>query len=694
MDAVVYALSKGYTDAAIPAWAKQPEKPTYNKTEVGLGNVSNLAPADLPVSNATAEALATKVNKDGTKVLSTNDYSTLEKEKLQNIEAGAQKNVKSDWNISDNSSDAFIANKPTIGTMAAEAKESYRTAAQQDTIDNTHLTNIIAGSNVTVTANGQERTISVTGVNLPDKFTSTENGLGTIGANNTYDSSLLTPIIVGLPLAPDDLVIFANGYQGEVTVVNGGTYDATTILQPQDVSWGNIGGTISNQGDLVAELAKKVNEVEGMGLSQNSFSNDEKNKLAGIAIADGDIAGLVKTSNVDLQVAVDSSGFMSVNGLSTILADKVDETDFTNYQTSTDERLDIIEDDIAEKQIMTGTVTLEASNWALDGDVYKQTISYVNAYPEANGWFYLAQSTDDSDDIVAASGPVKLQTVTTQGSLTFTVPRLPTDSVNVFVVRFPNQEIIHSINPEEVQNFTYDIVLPSTDWVADSTWGYKLQYTANWIEVNGFDYMCQPEQEIWAQLATVGNLGMLRVTTTGEMEFILSSAPTFDIPVHIRKDAIRIPVGSYDQLLAERITALEQKMRFITGDGGYFYTDNPDADPNGVLDGEWERVGGFLVGYDGDGSSAGTYGVVGNTGGKAKQRFESPVAAYTTPTGDVFGANTNTILLTNTKTGFVGASATLSDIPSNATGKYSYYTSEESILPPYRVVYCWHRKDS
>lgn len=47
------------------------------------------------------------------KQLSTNDYTTSEKDKLAKISAGAEVNVQSDWNVSDTASDAFIKNKPT-----------------------------------------------------------------------------------------------------------------------------------------------------------------------------------------------------------------------------------------------------------------------------------------------------------------------------------------------------------------------------------------------------------------------------------------------------------------------------------------------------------------------------------------------------------------------------------------------------
>ena len=65
------------------------------------------------------EALTTiagsKVDKVDGKGLSTNDYTTEEKNKLAGIAAGAEVNVQSDWNAT--SGDAMILNKPAIPTV-------------------------------------------------------------------------------------------------------------------------------------------------------------------------------------------------------------------------------------------------------------------------------------------------------------------------------------------------------------------------------------------------------------------------------------------------------------------------------------------------------------------------------------------------------------------------------------------------
>lgn len=55
---------------------------------------------------------ATKVDKVDGKELSTNDFTNEYKEKLTNIEAGAQVNVQPDWLQTDETAMDFIKNKP------------------------------------------------------------------------------------------------------------------------------------------------------------------------------------------------------------------------------------------------------------------------------------------------------------------------------------------------------------------------------------------------------------------------------------------------------------------------------------------------------------------------------------------------------------------------------------------------------
>ncbi|MBO7714633.1 MAG: hypothetical protein J6S85_13740 [Methanobrevibacter sp.] len=65
--------------------------------------------------------VANKVDKVTGKGLSTEDYTTAEKTKLAGIETGAEANIQSDWEQSDNTADDFIKNKPTLGSAASRS---------------------------------------------------------------------------------------------------------------------------------------------------------------------------------------------------------------------------------------------------------------------------------------------------------------------------------------------------------------------------------------------------------------------------------------------------------------------------------------------------------------------------------------------------------------------------------------------
>lgn len=69
--------------------------------------------SNYPVSSSAIHtALDGKVDKNGTKQLSTEDFTTDFKTKLEGIADGAEVNVQADWEVTDAQSDAFIAHKP------------------------------------------------------------------------------------------------------------------------------------------------------------------------------------------------------------------------------------------------------------------------------------------------------------------------------------------------------------------------------------------------------------------------------------------------------------------------------------------------------------------------------------------------------------------------------------------------------
>lgn len=89
------------------------------KVAVSAVTATELGYLDGVTSNVQTQ-LGNKVDKVSGKGLSTNDYTTNEKNKLEGIAAGAEVNVQSDWNQTNSSSDSYIKNKPTIPTSLSQ----------------------------------------------------------------------------------------------------------------------------------------------------------------------------------------------------------------------------------------------------------------------------------------------------------------------------------------------------------------------------------------------------------------------------------------------------------------------------------------------------------------------------------------------------------------------------------------------
>lgn len=117
--------------------------------------------------------LAGKVDKETGKGLSTNDFTTAEKNKLAGIQAGAEVNVQADWNQTNVDADDYIKNKPSIGVYTAG--------------DNIQISasNVISATDTTYTA-GSGLTLSGTQFRL---HSDTEHTLANVGNPAAYDAT-------------------------------------------------------------------------------------------------------------------------------------------------------------------------------------------------------------------------------------------------------------------------------------------------------------------------------------------------------------------------------------------------------------------------------------------------------------------------------------------------------------------------
>jgi hypothetical protein len=156
---------------------------TLVKSDVGLGNVDNTADVDKPISTAQQTALNDKVDKITGKGLSTNDYTTAEKDKLNGIQSRAQVNPqiyadKNNRNIFgyklDNDAGALITlyddGSPDGGTIAVPLASAAQGAIQS-------LSNALAGK---VDAEDGK------GLSTNDYTTAEKNKLAAFGAASTY----------------------------------------------------------------------------------------------------------------------------------------------------------------------------------------------------------------------------------------------------------------------------------------------------------------------------------------------------------------------------------------------------------------------------------------------------------------------------------------------------------------------------
>ena len=126
------------------------------KTTLGLGNVDNTSDLDKPVSTLTQTALNSKVDKVSGKQLSTEDFTSALKIKLDAIAAGAEVNVQANWTETNSTSDAFILNKPTLGTAASR---NVGTGAN-DVASGTHIHAISDVTNLQTSLAGKENSIT------------------------------------------------------------------------------------------------------------------------------------------------------------------------------------------------------------------------------------------------------------------------------------------------------------------------------------------------------------------------------------------------------------------------------------------------------------------------------------------------------------------------------------------------------
>lgn len=349
----------------------------------------------------------TKVDKVTGKQLSTEDFTTAFKTKLEGIEEGAEVNVNADWDA--NSGDAEILNKPTTiagyGITDAYTKtevdtkltvvykykgsvntyEDLPTTGQAvgdvynvATKDTTH--HIKAGDNVAW--NGTQWDVLAGDVDLTDYYTKTET-------NDLLDDKV--DKVTGKQLSTEDYTTAEktklSGIEdnAEVNIIETVKVNGTALTPDQDravditiagdadhIDYDNTtsGLDATNVQDAIDELAdEKVDKESGKGLSTNDFTDNYKNKLDDIEDnAEVNIIETIKVNGtaltpdtnraVDITIAGDAANITYDNTTSGLTADDV--------QEAIDELADEKVDKVTGKQLSTEDYTTAEKNKLAD----------------------------------------------------------------------------------------------------------------------------------------------------------------------------------------------------------------------------------------------------------------------------------------------------------------------------------------
>lgn len=234
--------------------------------------------------------LNTKVDKVDGKGLSTNDYTSDEKTKLANIEAGAQANIIE--GIQKNGTSVTVTNKianitvPTATSDLTNDSGFITTADIPEGAAASTTTPKMDGTAAVGTelafARGDHRHPTDTSRAAASDLDAVDARVQTletaVGTGGSVDSKIKAAVE-----ALDSSIAAETGKAiASVTVVDGKITGSTKIAVPTKVSDLTNDENYMTEGDVETAIAGKVDKETGKGLSSNDYTSTEKTKLAGI----------------------------------------------------------------------------------------------------------------------------------------------------------------------------------------------------------------------------------------------------------------------------------------------------------------------------------------------------------------------------------------------------------------------------
>lgn len=268
---------------------------TLNELSAALEDNSNFA-------ITITEELSKKVDKVEGKGLSTNDYTTLEKDKLATISEGAEVNVQSDWLQTDNTQADYIKNKPEIPSIEGLATEQYVDDAVAGLPDMTpemwdSLNDLseflIENPDFVTTVDNKVDKVDGKGLSTNDYTTKEKEKLASIDENAEQNvqsdwsqtDNTQADYIKNKPEIPSVDGFATEDYVDDAVA---GLVDTTPeILEALNALSEALKENPDLSTSILQELGNKVDKVEGKGLSTNDYTTEDKDKLSTIASGAG-----------------------------------------------------------------------------------------------------------------------------------------------------------------------------------------------------------------------------------------------------------------------------------------------------------------------------------------------------------------------------------------------------------------------
>jgi hypothetical protein len=344
------------------------------KEQVGLGNVSNLAPADLPISSATQTALNTKA--DVTSVISSLSY----KADTADVNSALALKANSSDVASSLSLKADSSSVTSALALKADASSVY-TKGQVDSIASNTLSsaNSYADNKAASIVNSAPATLDTLNElasalgNDPNFATTTANLIGTKANSSDVNAALAlkansADVSASLELKADSSSVYTKSEVFTKTESNANFEPKNSNIQshisnvsnPHAVTKAQVGlGSVdntsdsskpisvatqsaldlkANSSDVTSSLSLKVDKIVGKGLSTEDFTTTEKAKLAGIAIGatanQADTYLLSRDNHTGTQLASTISDFTTAVQAITIDASKIDGGNVSNLEFS------------------------------------------------------------------------------------------------------------------------------------------------------------------------------------------------------------------------------------------------------------------------------------------------------------------------------------------------------------------------